>query len=127
MKHDQDGIPEEDFDPEIARQLTIPRMVIPKFEAQIKEDDVKGISQRDHKLVFAMSKIEQYLDFALHWQRLNNYHQRQLQAEQIRQRTDHQKQRDEQNRMKWQWNIVHWVSVTVAASVLAAWIRTFFK
>lgn len=107
-------IPEERFEPEIERRLTIPKIEIPEFKPFIKEADIADFTKRDQKMLLSMSKFEQMLDHLLRWQQIANGQMRSMQAEMIR-------------RNGWLWVVTKWIGITVGAGVISKlldlWIR----
>lgn len=112
-------LPAGQYEPEVLREMTIPEMDIPEFKPHIKEDDIGDFSNRDKKVLLALSVIEQSLAHGLRWAQIHNRALREMEAELIRARL-------RQNEINWKFAAMKWFAVTLGAGVIAAVARKIF-
>lgn len=111
---------DEGFETEVLREMTTPLLEVPEFRGHIKEEDVADLDRRDRKMLVAMSVIEQKTDFLIRAVRLNNRHQRLMEAESIR-------ARNVQKEINWKFAAFKWIAVTAGAGIVAALISKVFR
>lgn len=120
-------LPDENIEPEVLREMTIPRMVIPKFEGVVKEEDLAGFEGRDRKMLFAISRLEQKIDFSIRWSQLGNFYQRQIQAQLIRDKNALKEREGIEKENKLRLKIIQWVGITFGAGAVAAFGRRLIE
>lgn len=110
----------EHIEPEIAREMTIEAIEIPKFEPSIRGEDLQDFGKRDQKMLLSFSVLEQKLNFVVDCFVSQNKHQRYLEAELIR-------QRKAQTKLNFRSAFTGWIGVTIGAGVIAAIIKKIFE
>lgn len=106
----------EGFEPEIERQMTIEPLIVPKFEAHLREGDLVDLDRRDRRMILALSLMEQKQDFVIAQLVAMNCQLREIEAEQIRQKKS-------QTEINWRFELFKWASITAAAALLAAALK----
>ena len=112
-------LPEDDesfIDPAIAREMTVPKLELPKFSPHIKPEDVDDFGERDKKMLLAFSLVEQKQDFTLDALIVTNRHLRHVESELIRLRRA-------QGKISFQGAVLKWTGVTAGAGLMAAMFK----
>lgn len=104
------------------------------IEPLLKEEDTEGLEKRDKKLVFALSIIEQKLNWCMlrHVDANKRAQKTQESLKQIRSSlTELNKDilniKSEQRYSDWRWSLAKGVVVIVLAGFISAAFRTWFK
>jgi len=121
--------PAEHFEPEIERLLTIPKLISKSkdaWEAYLKPEDIESLSAAtlmEKKNWFLSSVLERKLDEVLDWLQQHNFHLRQIEAEQIREKLRHEREHENQRGLVSMWGFIRWTGIVAGGVTIAFLIK----
>ena len=106
------------IDAEIEREMTIKELAVPKdlSEPHLREEHLTDFDKRDQRMLMSMAVLQRQQAFTIETLVKMNQQMRYIEAEQIRQRR-------EQRELNSQGKMIRWVSVTVGAGFIAAFVQ----
>lgn len=141
MSHHHRNENRDDIEPEVRKEmrvLPINMDDILEIEPKLGPEDVKGLSQRDERLVWEMAKLTQMVRAMIEIVvKTNNEHLTRIEANQIRnqllfqdiQKKNAQSMIDaakETTALKWQANIIKWAAVTGGGAAIVNFVSWCF-
>ncbi len=124
--------PPENFEPDIERRLTIPRIVLPAKETwkgyvgQADLNELTASSPLEQKLLLFVSMLEQQIDLLLNATQLQNYQMRQMEAALIRARLEREAEQEKERGLRAFWKFCRWAGLLIGAAAIAFFAKKWF-
>lgn len=97
-----------------------PELEIPEFRAHIKPEDLDDLSDRDRRMLLALSVVEQKLDFVIDKIRSDYRHIRRIETAVIRSRAW-------QRTMSFRWGVAMTVAMVIGTGLSTAVVSALAK
>jgi len=123
--------PPENFEPEIERRLTIPRIILPSkdtwkgYVAASEIAELGAASPMEQKAWVFASALEQQIDLLLGAVQLQNYQMRQMEASIIRARMEREAEKEKDRGLQSLWRFLKWAGLLVGAAAIAFFAKKF--
>jgi hypothetical protein len=119
-----------DADPEVARAITIPQIIVPAdgaFKPFVTEQELEDLGERDQKTVFAMSVMEQWGIWQTEELIKHNSYDRQMEAEIIKLKMKVAKLELQSTKTEWKLGMGGWLVTASTAGLIGAFFKWIFE